>query len=155
MINTTIGIRLSHSSGNQMAKSSLIAQWSVYCVCLIAIKRTPIWTIEQYNTVCTRIKIMWEEQLLDPPNEYIVSVLWELLEKLTCVQVVTNWLYSVAQMCIWEECLLARMSAPSYLTSWDKVSSQHLYCLVIIKLISSKVHWLVIFVLFTFYLASF
>ena len=33
-------------------------------------KRAPTWTIEQWNMVVTRIKIVLEEQLVDPPNEY-------------------------------------------------------------------------------------
>ena len=33
--------------------------------------RAPTWTIEQRNMVGARIKITWEEQLVDPPNESI------------------------------------------------------------------------------------
>ena len=33
-------------------------------------KRAPTRTIEQRNMVGARIKIMWEEQLVDPTNEY-------------------------------------------------------------------------------------
>ena len=42
-----------------------------YCVCLITIKRAPTRTIEQWNLVGAKIMIMWEEQLVDPPNEFI------------------------------------------------------------------------------------
>ena len=37
-------------------------------------KRAPTWTIEQWNMVGARIKILWEEQLVDPPNEYLTPV---------------------------------------------------------------------------------
>ena len=36
-------------------------------------KRAPKRTIEQRNMVGTRIKILWEEQLADPPSDYITS----------------------------------------------------------------------------------
>ena len=45
-----------------------------YCVCLITIKRAPTSAVEQSNMVDARIKITWEEQLVDPPNEYLTPV---------------------------------------------------------------------------------
>ena len=39
---------------------------------MIKIKRVPTGTVEQWNMVGARIKIMWEEQLVDPPYEYII-----------------------------------------------------------------------------------
>ena len=45
-----------------------------YFVCLITIKRVPTCTIELWNMVGAIIKIMWEEQPVDPPNEYITPV---------------------------------------------------------------------------------
>ena len=40
---------------------------SYYCVCLILTKIVPTRAIEQRNIVGAMIKIMWEEQLVDPP----------------------------------------------------------------------------------------
>ena len=37
-------------------------------------KKVPTRTIEQRHMVGARIKIMWEEQLVDPPTDYITSV---------------------------------------------------------------------------------
>ena len=45
-----------------------------YCVCLVTIIRAPTQTIEQRNMVGARIKIVWEKQLVDPPNKYITPV---------------------------------------------------------------------------------
>ena len=41
-----------------------------YCICLITIKGRQH-EHEQWNMVGARIKILWEEQLFNPPNEYI------------------------------------------------------------------------------------
>ena len=37
-------------------------------------KRAPTQTIKERNMIGARIKIMWEEQLADPPIDYITSV---------------------------------------------------------------------------------
>ena len=54
--------------------SKILIYGTKYCVCLITIIRVPTGTIKQWNMVGSRIKIMWEEQLVDPPNEYIMPI---------------------------------------------------------------------------------
>ena len=59
----------------EFIKTSKILKYGTeYCVCLFTLIRAPTRTIEQWNMVGSRIKIMWEEQLVDPPNEYITPV---------------------------------------------------------------------------------
>ena len=43
-------------------------------LCLSDHNKAPTRTIEQWNMVSPRIKIMWKEQLVDPPNKYIIPV---------------------------------------------------------------------------------
>ena len=72
---------------------STIKRWVRYCICIDTRKRAPknneinskvkrpLW--EQRNMLGARIKIMWEEQLVDPLNNYITSVIppWFLVVK--------------------------------------------------------------------------
>ena len=46
---------------------------------MIAIIRAPTRTIEQWNMVGARIKILWAEQLVDPPNEYINKIYYNIV----------------------------------------------------------------------------
>ena len=53
----------------------------MYCICLVGPKVVPIRTmkvkrpfVKQRNMFCARIKIKWEEQLIYPPIDYIISV---------------------------------------------------------------------------------
>ena len=53
-------------------KNVLIPAGIALKVCALFCSRSSYLT--QWNMVGARIKIMWEEQLVDPPNEYITPV---------------------------------------------------------------------------------
>ena len=64
-------------------KICLIFSHFVMLMCLSDLnERVPTRTIEQWNIVGARINIMWEEQLVDPPNE---------LQELEFVNILTSF----------------------------------------------------------------
>ena len=61
-------------------------------------KRVPIWTKEQLNLVGTRKKIIWEEQLVDLPNEYITES-FAKAEKVESLGSKSFWKLNQVSMC--------------------------------------------------------
>ena len=92
--------RMARTNLLRVGENILVNRWSIinsfmplesylYCVCLVTIKKganktmkvkRPLW--RQRNTFSARIKIMWKEQLVDPPIHYLTCVIvpWSLVK---------------------------------------------------------------------------
>ena len=49
------------------------------------------WTVEEWNMVGARIKIMWEEQLFDPPTDFFLLITSSVQLTVLFIQLLSDW----------------------------------------------------------------